>query len=45
MTPDTYYKDLQDYYKLKNSYETVKQKKINELAGTYGKDYDQKKRS
>ena len=45
MTPDTYYKDLQDYYKLKNSYETVKQKKINELAGTYGKDYDQKKQT
>ena len=45
MTPDTYYKDLQEYYKLKNSYETLKQKKINELAGTYGKDYDQKKQT
>jgi hypothetical protein len=45
MTSDTYYKDMQDYYKLKNSYETVKQKKINELAGTYGKDYDQKKQT
>lgn len=42
---DSYYKDLQDYYKLKNNYEALKQKKINELAGTYGKDYDQKKQT
>jgi hypothetical protein len=42
---DSYYKDLQDYYKLKNNYDAIKQKKINELAGTYGKDYDQKKQN
>jgi hypothetical protein len=42
---ENYYKNLQDYYKLKNSYGAIKQKKINELAGTYGKDYDQKKQS
>ena len=29
---ESYYKDLQDYYKLKNSYGSTKQKKINELA-------------
>ena len=42
---ESYYKDLQDYYKLKNNYNSIKQKKINELAGTYGKDYDQKKKT
>jgi len=42
---ENYYKNLQDYYKLKNSYGAIKKKKINELAGTYGKDYDQKKQS
>ena len=42
---ESYYKDLQDYYKLKNSYGSTKQKKINELAGSYGKDYDQKKQN
>jgi hypothetical protein len=40
---ESYYKDLQEYYKLKNNYDSTKQKKLNELAGTYGKDYDQKK--
>lgn len=42
---ESYYKDLQEYYKLKNNYDSTKQKKLNELAGTYGKDYDQKKQN
>jgi tetratricopeptide (TPR) repeat protein len=46
-TMESYYKDLQDYYKLKNNYQALKQKKINELIGlaTYGKDGDVKKKS
>jgi tetratricopeptide (TPR) repeat protein len=40
---ESYYKDLQDYYKLKSSYDSIKQKKLNELAGSYGKDYNIKK--
>ena len=42
---ESYYTDLQEYYKLKNNYDSTKQKKLNELAGTYGKDYDQKKQN
>jgi hypothetical protein len=42
---ESYYTDLQEYYKLKNNYGSIKQKKINELAGNYGKDYDQKKQN
>ena len=38
-----YYEELEEYYKLKNKYMLLKQKKINELAGDYGKDYYQKK--
>jgi predicted nucleic-acid-binding protein len=38
-----YYEELEEYYKLKNKYMLLKQKKINELVGEYGKDYDQKK--
>jgi hypothetical protein len=38
-----YYEELEEYYKLKNKYMLLKQKKINELIGEYGKDYDQKK--
>lgn len=38
-----YYQELEEYYKLKNKYMLIKQKKITELAGDYGKDYDQKK--
>ena len=38
-----YYEELEEYYKLKNKYMLLKQKKINELLGEYGKDYDQKK--
>ena len=38
-----YYEELEEYYKLKNKYMLTKQKKISELAGDYGKDYDQKK--
>ena len=38
-----YYEELEEYYKLKNKYMLLKQKKISELAGDYGKDYDQKK--
>lgn len=40
---ESYYKDLREYYKLKNNFTAVKQKKMNELAGIYGKDYDLKK--
>jgi hypothetical protein len=38
-----YYEELEEYYKLKNKYMSIKQKKITELIGDYGKDYDQKK--
>lgn len=38
-----YYEELEEYYKLKSKYIQTKQKKKNELAGDYGKDYDQKK--
>ena len=38
-----YYEELEEYYKLKNKYMLIKQKKISELNGDYGKDYDQKK--
>jgi hypothetical protein len=38
-----YYEELEEYYKLKNKYMLLKQKKITELMGDYGKDYDQKK--
>ena len=38
-----YYEELEEYYKLKNKYMLLKQKKKNELTGNYGKDYDQKK--
>lgn len=38
-----YYEELEEYYKLKNKYMLLKQKKITELTGDYGKDYDQKK--
>jgi len=38
-----YYEELEEYYKLKNKYMSIKQKKITELLGDYGKDYDQKK--
>ena len=44
-TSESYYKDLQNYYKLKNNYQALKQKKINELMGTYGKDSDVKKKN
>jgi len=40
---ESYYKDLQEYYKLKNNFTSVKQRKMNELTGIYGKDYDIKK--
>ena len=40
---ESYYKDLREYHKLKNNFTAVKQKKMNELAGIYGKDYDLKK--
>lgn len=42
-TTESYYSDLREYYKLKTNYDTLKQKKMNELIGNYGKDYDQKK--
>jgi hypothetical protein len=42
---ETYYKDIQDYYKLKSNYDSIKQKKINELVGSYGKSYDIKKQN
>jgi predicted nucleic-acid-binding protein len=43
-TPLTnYYEELEEYYKLKNKYMLIKQKKVSELNGEYGKDYDQKK--
>jgi hypothetical protein len=38
-----YYEQLEEYYRLKNKYMLSKQKKITELSGDYGKDYDQKK--
>jgi len=38
-----YYEELEEYYKLKTKYMLLKQKKITELSGDYGKDYDQKK--
>jgi len=38
-----YYEELEEYYKLKTKYMLLKQKKITELVGDYGKDYDQKK--
>ena len=38
-----YYEELEEYYKLKNKYMLLKQKKITEVTGDYGKDYDQKK--
>jgi hypothetical protein len=38
-----YYEQLEEYYKLKTKYMLVKQKKITELSGDYGKNYDQKK--
>ena len=38
-----YYEELEEYYKLKNKYMLLKQKKLTELTGNYGKDYDQKK--
>ena len=38
-----YYEELEEYYKLKNKYMLIKQKKITEVTGDYGKDYDQKK--
>ena len=38
-----YYEELEEYYKLKNKYMSLKQKKISELSGDYGKNYDQKK--
>lgn len=38
-----YYEELEEYYKLKNKYMLIKQKKITEVSGDYGKDYDQKK--
>ena len=44
-TSESYYKDLQNYYKLKNNYQALKQKKINELMGSYGKDSDVKKKN
>jgi len=44
-TNESYYNNLQEYYKLKNSYDATRQKKLNELAGSYGKDYDQKKQN
>ena len=42
---DNYYDELREYYKLKNKYGLTKQKKINELTGNYGKDYEQKKQT
>jgi ATP-dependent Lon protease len=33
-----YYEELEEYYKLKNKYMLLKQKKINELIGEYGKE-------
>jgi len=44
-TNESYYNNLQEYYKLKNTYDATRQKKLNELAGSYGKDYDQKKQN
>jgi len=44
-TNESYYNNLQEYYKLKSSYDATRQKKLNELAGSYGKDYDQKKQN
>ena len=38
-----YYEELEEYYKLKTKYGLTKQKKLSELKGDYGKDYDQKK--
>jgi predicted nucleic-acid-binding protein len=38
-----YYEELEEYYKLKTKHSLMKQKKISELTGDYGKDYDQKK--
>ena len=40
-----YYEELEEYYKLKNKYMLIKQKKITELSGDYGKEYDQKKQT